>query len=166
MYRGNHVEKKLTMNKFLSKHGIVGNFVIVFRTSVQIFSSMRIFVNLYVYFDSCVNYDEHTIRELFEDWFKGCLIPNLPQNNVIVMNKVSYPSGQLYKVPGENNVKLKIQNCMAVNDIFWRMLYRSELLSVLKTFCMNMCDALADGTHSVTAPTLLLYFWSYSIEHM
>ncbi|XP_072384665.1 uncharacterized protein [Diabrotica undecimpunctata] len=45
--------------------------------------------------DSCVYYHEDTTAELFEEWFKNNLMPNIPQNSVIVIDNASYNSRQL-----------------------------------------------------------------------
>ncbi|XP_050505181.1 uncharacterized protein LOC126883577 [Diabrotica virgifera virgifera] len=69
--------------------------------------------------DSYVDYHEDTTAELFEEWFKNTLMPNIPQNIVIVMDNASYHSRQPSKAPNSNNTKLEIQNYMETTDMYF-----------------------------------------------
>lgn len=120
--------------------------------------------------DSCVDYHEDTTAELFEEWFKNCLLPNIPQNSVIVMDNASYHSRQLHKAPSSNNTKLEIQNYMAANDIYFEESYKkSDLLEVLKTFCIKkvyVCDTLAEEIGHTVLRLPPYYCIFNPIEHM
>lgn len=99
--------------------------------------------------DSCVDYHEDTTAELFEDWFKTKLLPNIPPNSVIVMDNASYHSRQLNKAPSSNDTKPKIQEYMYNHDIYFHENYtKKELLEVLKSLSIKKqyyCDELAES---------------------
>lgn len=59
--------------------------------------------------DSRVDYHDDTTAELFENWFKTKLLPNIQPNSVIVMDNASYHSRRLNKVSCSNDTKLSIQ---------------------------------------------------------
>jgi hypothetical protein len=42
--------------------------------------------------DFRVDYDEDTTADLFEEWFKNKLLPNIPPTSVIVMDNATYHS--------------------------------------------------------------------------
>lgn len=54
---------------------------------------------------------------LFETWFQEQLLPNLPDNSVIVMDNASYHSKQINKKPTTSTKKAEILQYMAENDI-------------------------------------------------
>lgn len=120
--------------------------------------------------DSCVDYHEDTTAELFEEWFKNFLIPNLPQNSVIVMDNASYHSRQLHKSPSANNTKIEIQNYLLENDIYFEESYlKNELLEVLKSFSIKkvyVCDALAEEMGHTVLRLPPYYCLFNPIEHM
>jgi transposase len=117
-----------------------------------------------------VDYHEDTTAELFEQWFKNCLIPNLPQNSVIVMDNASYHSRQLHKSPSANNTKIEIQNYLLENDIYFEESYlKNELLEVLKSFSIKkvyVCDALAEDMGHTVLRLPPYYCLFNPIEHM
>lgn len=120
--------------------------------------------------DSSLDYHDDTTAELFEDWFKNHLLPNVPKNSVIVMDNASYHSRQINKVPNSNNTKLEIQNYMLKNYIYFENTYKKcDLLGILKTFNIKkecVCDTIAtDMGHTVLR--LPPYYCIFNpIEHM
>lgn len=104
--------------------------------------------------DSSLDYHQDTNAELFEGWFKNRLLPNIPQNSVIVMDNASYHSRQLKKTPCSNSTKATIQDFMLENDIYFDFSYnKKELLQILKAMDIKkayVCDTMAaESGHTV-----------------
>ncbi|CAH2095710.1 unnamed protein product [Euphydryas editha] len=49
--------------------------------------------------NSSADYREDMDSQLFENWFRDQLLPNIPENSVTVMNNASYHCRQLDKNP-------------------------------------------------------------------
>jgi hypothetical protein len=55
--------------------------------------------------DSSADYHCDMDHTLFENWFTNTLIPNLPENSVIVLDNASYHSRQINKLPTKSSRK-------------------------------------------------------------
>jgi transposase len=70
---------------------------------------------------------------IFEKWAEEKLIPNLPQNSVVVIDNAPYHSIQLNKVPNSSNRKQEIMDWLASNNIPCSSdLRKIELLDLVK----------------------------------
>lgn len=58
--------------------------------------------------NSSADYHEDMDSKLFENWFRDQLLPNIPENSVIVMDNASYHSRQLEKIPRKGTRKAEI----------------------------------------------------------
>lgn len=101
-----------------------------------------------------VDYHDNMNAEVFEKWFTEKLLPNLPANNVIVMDNASYHSRQINKVPTQNNTKAEIIEYLYKNDIYFEESYnKAQLLEVVKSKPVDKiyyCDTAAENLgHSV-----------------
>lgn len=63
------------------------------------------------------DYHEDMTANLFEKWFGEQLLPNIPQNSVIVMDNASYHSRLLNKIPNNNTKKDDIIQFMRSKNI-------------------------------------------------
>lgn len=81
-----------------------------------------------------VDYHDNMSADIFENWFRNKLLPNLPAKSVIVMDNASYHSRQIKKVPTCNNTKAEIMEYLYNNDIYFEENYnKKQLLEVLQT---------------------------------
>lgn len=120
--------------------------------------------------DSNLDYHEDTTAELFENWFKDVLLPNLQENSVIVMDNASYHSRLLNKVPNNSNTKLEIQDYMLENDIYFEFNYKKvDLLKVLSDFHIEkeyVCDNMAKSMGHTVLRLPPYYCIFNPIEHI
>jgi hypothetical protein len=58
------------------------------------------------------DYHSYMYHQIFEEWFKNRLLPNLPENSVIVMDNASYHSQQNRKLPTRCSKKHDIKDFM------------------------------------------------------
>nr|CAH7758572.1 unnamed protein product [Callosobruchus chinensis] len=61
---------------------------------------------------SSADYRQDMTANLFEKWFVEQLIPNIPQNSVVVMDNAPYHSRQLHKIPSTATKKEDIISFM------------------------------------------------------
>ena len=120
--------------------------------------------------DSRVDYHDDTTAQLFEDWFKIKLLPNIQPNSVIVMDNASYHSRRLNKVPCSNDTKRTIQEFMLENNIYFEDNYSKQmLLDTLKSFPINKeyyCDSLANEMGHTVLRLPPYYCMFNPIEHI
>ncbi|CAH1368074.1 unnamed protein product, partial [Tenebrio molitor] len=57
--------------------------------------------------------------EIFMEWFRRKLLPNLPANSVIVMDNASYHSVQKFKIPNTGSRKIEIMEFLEKNDLYF-----------------------------------------------
>jgi transposase len=69
-------------------------------------------------------------NEIFMEWFRTKLLPNSPENSVIIIDNASYHSVQKFKIPNTGSREIEIME-------FWEKNYenytKKGLLEVLKT---------------------------------
>lgn len=98
--------------------------------------------------NACLDYHDNMTSDIFEEWFRTKLLPNIPENSVIVMDNASYHSRQLYKIPTKSSTKTEIQEFLYQNDIYFEESYsKNELLEVAQTKVVKkvyVCDSMAE----------------------
>lgn len=77
---------------------------------------------------SNADYHQDMTADLFEKWFKDCLIPNLPPHTVIIMDNASYHSRQINKVPTMGSRKDAIINYLVSNYVPIHAKYSKKIL--------------------------------------
>jgi transposase len=83
--------------------------------------------------DCSADYHQDMDGALFESWFQNQLLPNIPQNSVIVMDNAKYHSRHLIKKPSQATRKDEILNFMASHNIAVpQKNTKKDLLEILK----------------------------------
>jgi ribosomal protein S8 len=73
-------------------------------------------------------------NEIFMDWFRTKLLPNSPENSVIIIDNASYHSVQKFKIPNTGSREIEIMEFWEKNYLYFEENYtKKELLEVLKT---------------------------------
>jgi transposase len=83
---------------------------------------------------AALDYHDDMTGEIFMDWLRKKLLPNFPENSVIVMDNASYHSVQAEKISNSNSRKMEIMEFLEKNDLYYEENYtKKQLLEVLKT---------------------------------
>jgi hypothetical protein len=115
--------------------------------------------------DSSADYHCDMDHTLFENWFTNTLIPNLPENSVIVLDNASYHPRQINKLPTKSSRKGDIQKFMEANNLkiptgkatkadLLKIIADSEVnkeKSITLTQSPNKMDMLFLGCHHIIA---------------
>jgi transposase len=79
------------------------------------------------------DYHQDMNATVFETWFKGQLLPNIPEGSIIVMDNASYHSRQSHLIPCTQTRKGEIQTFLSENNITYPAKAKKEdLLKILK----------------------------------
>lgn len=106
-------------------------FIIVHAGSKQGFVPNALYINKAV--RASGDYHLEMNSEVFEQWLRDQLIPNLPRKSVIIMDNASYHSIQIDKCPVQSTKKADIQGWLARHSIaFDRTMLKAELLHLCK----------------------------------
>ena len=63
------------------------------------------------------DYHDKMTSEHFEEWFNDTLIPKLEPNSIIVMDKASYHSRRLQKIPTKSSTKQEMKDWLTSNGM-------------------------------------------------
>lgn len=84
--------------------------------------------------DCSLDYHQDMTSELFENWIKNCLLPNIPPGSVIVYDNASYHSALAEKIPTISSKKEVLQEFLSQHDLYFEDNYtKKQLVEVLKT---------------------------------
>jgi hypothetical protein len=80
-------------------------------------------------------------NEIFMEWFRTKLLPNSPENSVIIIDNASYHSVQKFKIPNTGSREIEIMEFWEKNYLYFEENYtKKELLEVLKN--ENICETI------------------------
>lgn len=80
-------------------------------------------------------YDHRMNCTIFEQWLTEMVLPNIPENSVIVLDNSPYSSVELNKAPTENATKVAMKEWLERNNIsFGPEMYKSELFDLIKKY--------------------------------
>lgn len=84
--------------------------------------------------DCSLDYHQDMTSELFENWMKNSLLPNIPQGSVVVYDNASYHSSLAEKIPNMGSKKEVLQDFLRQHDLYYENHYtKKQLIEVLKT---------------------------------
>ena len=81
------------------------------------------------------DYHKEMNSDVYEKWFEEKLLPNIPENSVIVLDNASYHSAKIELVPSRGWRKNDIQDWLDSKQITWRPdMIINELLELVVPF--------------------------------